>query len=71
QTNRGKGLDPNDPQIDQAFPPFAKFSASFSMKPINTLKREIPLRQIINYSNSIKNSYGLSYDITQNTKGTK
>jgi hypothetical protein len=54
QTNKGKGHNPNDPHLDQAFPPFAKFSASFIMKPRNTLKRESQLRQIINYSNSKK-----------------
>ena len=37
----------------------------------NTLERKFPLRQIINYSHSINFSYGLSYDIKQNTEGTK
>jgi len=42
------------------------------MKPmLETLKREFPLRQIINYSNSIKISYGLLCDIKRITKGAK
>jgi hypothetical protein len=69
-TNKGKGLDLNDSFLDQAFPRLPIFGI-IHHETENILEREFPLRQIINYSNSIKNSYGLSYDIKQSTKGTK
>jgi hypothetical protein len=63
QTNEGNSPDPNDPHQDQAIPHLPNFRHHLKITPLAiTLERDFPLIQIINYSNSINNSYGLTYD---------